>query len=520
MQPTDLFLFSVDNLRRRKGRTILTIIGVLVGVCAIVVMVSLGVAVNSSTDKMLENWGDLTKIEVSSSGAQQGTPNLDDSMVERFRSIPGVLAATPAMEMQEVPGTVVAGPNGRYEAAGQLVGMDPGAIEPMGYSLLTGSYDLGANQGGNRIPVLVGTQTMFGFRDTQKSQSSPDAQKYPQYDDGYTNIMNLPRYNEAGTLLNPEEFFFDIMRTKLTYRMVTGHNTASGESTYKECELVPVGTISGGTSDGTVGNGFVMSIESLKKLQADYRKATGSSMGGRSGDVGGGIGGFGGEVGGGGVMGGGVMGGGGKGSTTVGGYTRVLVKAKGVEVMDEVERSIKAEGYQIESITETRRQMQGQVAQTQMMLGGLAAVSLFVAALNIMNTMTMAITERRREIGIMKVLGCEIKHIRRMFLVEAGAIGLIGGVTGVTVSVAISLLLNNVGALLAILGLDSKGVDVGSFFGLGGLGQEGAATAVSLIPAWLIVFALVFATAVGLLSGLAPANSAVRISSLEAIRHE
>jgi ABC-type antimicrobial peptide transport system permease subunit len=76
--------------------------------------------------------------------------------------------------------------------------------------------------------------------------------------------------------------------------------------------------------------------------------------------------------------------------------------------------------------------------------------------------------------------------------------------------------------LLTLLGLKSGagGVDVGSLFGLGGLGQAGAAAAISIIPAWLIIFALVFAAAVGLLSGIAPANSAVRISSLEAIRHE
>ncbi|MDR1184599.1 MAG: ABC transporter permease [Coriobacteriales bacterium] len=517
MRLSDLLLFSIDNLRRRKGRTILTIIGVLVGVCAIVVMVSLGVAVNSSTDEMLKSWGDLTRIEVLNSGAQQGTPKLDDHMVERFSAIPGVLAATPAMESSDIPGNIVAGSSKRYEAGAQLIGMDPDAIKPLGYNLLTGSFELAANPSSNRIPVLVGVQAMFGFRDTHKSQNSPDAQKYPQYDEDYVNIVNLPRYDEAGTLLNPEEFFFDIMHTTLTYRMVIGRNDTSGEDVYREYELVPVGMISGGMSDWTVGNGFVMGIENLKKLQADYRKATGNSMGSRDGGGSGGAG-----IGG--IGGGGdeaaIAGGGGGGGTTVGGYTRVLVKAENVDVMDEVEQSIKAEGYQIYSITETRRQMQGQVAQTQMMLGGLAAVSLFVAALNIMNTMTMAITERRREIGIMKVLGCEIKNIRRMFLIEAGAIGLIGGVAGVVVSLTISLLLNNLGLLLAVLGLSSGGVDVGSFFGLGGLGQTGAVAAISIIPAWLIIFALAFAAAVGLLSGIAPANSAVRISSLEAIRHE
>ncbi|MDR1358863.1 MAG: ABC transporter permease [Coriobacteriales bacterium] len=527
MHLPDLFLFSVDNLRRRKGRTMLTIIGVLVGVCAIVVMVSLGVAVNNSTDEMLKNWGDLTRIEVLSEGAQQDTPKLDETMVEQFRSIPGVRVATPVMEPQDVSATIVGGPNNRFEAPGQLIGLEPGAIGPLGYALLAGSSKLTGNPDANRIPVLVGAQAPFGFRDTQKSQNSPDAQKYPQYDDEYMNILNLPRYDEKGTLLNPEEFFFDILHTKLFYRVVVGRDEGSGEDVYKEYELVPVGMISGGANDFAINNGFVMNIENLRKLQADVRKAAGGSAGGglergSDGNGGGSI-----AV----VSSRGGSGGGGASSSTGGGgsssgrgsagsYSRVLVKVEHVEAMDEVERSIKAEGYQIDSITETRRQMQGQVAQTQMMLGGLAAVSLFVAALNIMNTMTMAITERRREIGIMKVLGCELKNIRRMFLIEAGAIGLIGGVAGVLVSVLLSLLLNNLPALLALLGLGAGGVDVGSFFGLGGLGQTGTAAAISVIQAWLIAFALLFAAAVGLFSGILPARKAVRISSLEAIRHE
>jgi ABC-type antimicrobial peptide transport system permease subunit len=95
MKPRDLFLFSIENLRRRMGRTILTIIGVVVGVCAIVVMISLGIAVNRATDEMLQNWGDLTKIEVMRWNAQAGTPDLDDKMVERLRLIPNVIAVTP-----------------------------------------------------------------------------------------------------------------------------------------------------------------------------------------------------------------------------------------------------------------------------------------------------------------------------------------------------------------------------------------------------------------------------------------
>jgi ABC-type antimicrobial peptide transport system permease subunit len=136
-----------------------------------------------------------------------------------------------------------------------------------------------------------------------------------------------------------------------------------------------------------------------------------------------------------------------------------------------------------------------------------------------MNTMTMAITERTREIGVMKVLGCRLRDIRNMFLIESGAIGLLGGGVGCIVSVLISLLLNNLTNLLAFLGLQGN-VDIAGFFGLSGLSDQMPGMNLSIIPAWLILFALAFATGVGLLSGIGPARQATRISSLEAIRRE
>lgn len=64
MKISDLLKLSTDNLRRRKGRTALTVIGVVVGTCAIVVMISLGIATNRRTDEMLSTWSDLTQIQV------------------------------------------------------------------------------------------------------------------------------------------------------------------------------------------------------------------------------------------------------------------------------------------------------------------------------------------------------------------------------------------------------------------------------------------------------------------------
>ena len=143
-----------------------------------------------------------------------------------------------------------------------------------------------------------------------------------------------------------------------------------------------------------------------------------------------------------------------------------------------------------------------------LILGSLGGISLLVAAMGITNTMIMSIYERTREIGIMKVLGCVVGDIRTVFLLEAGLIGLGGGAIGVLLSYAISFVLNMLGSggLGSLLG--------GMYYG------GGDATRISVIPIWLVGLALVFSTLIGLISGFSPANRAVKISALEAIKHE
>ena len=138
----------------------------------------------------------------------------------------------------------------------------------------------------------------------------------------------------------------------------------------------------------------------------------------------------------------------------------------------------------------------------------LGAVSLLVAAIGIANTMIMSVTERTREIGIMKSLGCTVRDIRIMFLGEAGAIGFLGGVIGCVISAIASVAIN----LVSVASADVRGVVTAVIGG-------GEATRVSVIPWWLYLFAIAFSTAIGLLSGFQPANRAVRIPALDAIRN-
>ena len=180
-----------------------------------------------------------------------------------------------------------------------------------------------------------------------------------------------------------------------------------------------------------------------------------------------------------------------------------------------VDNGIKDMGFETYSLDSIREPMQKQMQQQQLFLGSLAAISLLVAAIGITNTMIMSIYERTREIGVMKVLGCKIGNIRVVFLMEAGLIGFCGGVMGVAVSFGISKLLN----YLAVSGSLGEG---GGFLGslMGGMGMMSGGSQLSIIPLWLIVASIVFATVIGLVSGFYPANRAVKISALEAIKHE
>jgi ABC-type antimicrobial peptide transport system permease subunit len=147
-------------------------------------------------------------------------------------------------------------------------------------------------------------------------------------------------------------------------------------------------------------------------------------------------------------------------------------------------------------------QQQGSVKMIQNVLGIIGAVAMLVAAIGIMNTMLMSIIERTREIGVIKVLGCQMGNILRLFLFEAACIGLIGGTLGLALSYGISYTINHLAQLFA-------GTTIMWF-------RESYR---SVIPPWLAITGVSFSALVALLSGLYPSIRAMRLSALEAIRN-
>ena len=139
MRFSDIWEMCAENLKRRKGRTFLTVLGVFIGCCSIIVMVSIGIGMTESQNQMLQNMGDLTIIEVSSGTSNTGQEmKLDDAAVETFSSIDGVQAVMPKMNCDYTV-NLYAGLNNRYKAEwATLVGVDTSALEAMGYEFLDG----------------------------------------------------------------------------------------------------------------------------------------------------------------------------------------------------------------------------------------------------------------------------------------------------------------------------------------------------------------------------------------------
>lgn len=489
MKIFDLIALSARNLSRRKGRTALTVIGVAVGTCLIIVMISFGIAMNQANEAMLATWGDLTQIEVygggtvyyssgsgtaviggSSGGGGDQPAVLNDEMIANFTKMDHVLAATPFYQAYSLNGTITAGKGDRYSAyLGNAVGVYASAMEPMGFTLASGDWmtDTGS-YGRDVIPVMVCEQTGYNFEDTRKSYNS--SKRYRWY--GQTDA--------AGNLLEP---FVDVNKDEMTLTLSSGD--AENPKT-KSWKLKVVGSINPDTAKGWwTQSSFILRIQDVKMLQEEYKDLAGSDA---------------------------------YYGSDSSSYDQVYVKVDDMDNVEAVDEAIQELGFSTYSMTQQREAMQEQVSQLMLILGCLAAFSLLVAALNIINTMTMAIYERTREIGVMKVLGCALGKIRMMFLIESGFIGFIGGVTGSVVSLVISFVLNNLTLIMAIFG--GGGGNLSGIMNSIGYYGGGMGSAVSVVPPWLVLLALAFATVIGLVAGILPAARATKISALEAIRHE
>jgi putative ABC transport system permease protein len=190
------------------------------------------------------------------------------------------------------------------------------------------------------------------------------------------------------------------------------------------------------------------------------------------------------------------------------GYSRALVIVDDPQQVLQVERTLLGEGYYAWSARSILESINLLFFIIQAVLGGIGAIALLVAAIGIANTMVMSILERTREIGLMKAVGATNRDVMSVFLGEAGAIGLLGGIGGILFGIGAAKLID----LIAVSYINSQTAASGGTI-------EEAFTIVN-IPVWLPLFALVFSLVIGVLSGIYPALRAVQLDPVAALKYE
>ncbi|HLF74686.1 MAG TPA: ABC transporter permease [Anaerolineales bacterium] len=188
------------------------------------------------------------------------------------------------------------------------------------------------------------------------------------------------------------------------------------------------------------------------------------------------------------------------------GYNEVIVKVTDVEKTLEVRDQIIALGFQANTMLDFVQGINNFYRVLQVVLGGVGAIALLVAAIGIANTMTMSILERTREIGLMKAVGATNRDVLAIFLGEAAGIGFIGGMGGVLIGWLAGQGLN----VIAIVYLAQQAAE------RGGLPPSVAV----YTPLWLPVFVLIFSILIGMVSGLYPALRAATMIPVMALKYE
>jgi putative ABC transport system permease protein len=189
------------------------------------------------------------------------------------------------------------------------------------------------------------------------------------------------------------------------------------------------------------------------------------------------------------------------GNSTKPSYMALTVRVHSPKDVPQVEAAIKKLGFATFSLLDATKNLRLVFTVFDLFLGLFGSLALTVASLGIINTLVMAILERRREIGILKALGATDRDVRSLFFAEAGAMGLFGGFFGVALGWLIGLALTW-GTTIYLHRQNLPGVKI------------------SYVPWWLALGAVGFAIAVSLVAGLYPASRAARLNPVEALRYE
>ncbi len=440
----DLISLILDNLGRRKGRVALTAVGVVIGTAAVVVLVSLAFGLQQSATEQLWGISDLTRIEVYPGMEDMGGGGM---MAEKVGGGGGGGGGNSGMKLL-TPQTI-----SDIEAISGVK-----SVIPLDYMYAGGMLKYGKLEGYTQI-LGAGVDDLSVFDYAVEGGTTTLGRGTAVIGSWVARNFYDPKLRPGQEPPAPP----DLLGQKVTMVMI--RYTQDGQEVRKNVTITITGVLAEtrGEADGTM---FV----TMDEATAWNEWSRGSRI-----------------------------------NRYKEGYSRLVVRANSADEVLDIADQINTMGYMASTPQEYVSSINSYFTTLQIIFGGIGAISLLVAAIGIANTMTMAILERTREIGLMKAIGATNRNVLTIFLGEAAGIGFVGGLGGVAIGWGGGQVLNVVASAFLAQQAATGGM-------MGGLA--------AVTPAWLPVFALIFATLVGLLSGLYPALRAATLEPVMALKYE
>jgi len=444
MRISDLIKMGLKNLARRKARTALTVIGVVIGTISIVVMVSIGMGMNASYEAQVMQSGSLTTIDVVANNYDYNEETgkesvqkqvLNDAFITMVKGLDHVEAVTPYIQQQ------IRVESGKYQNWGSLIAVDMSLIEEFAFPAVEKGE---APSVENKELFLLGGSFCKEFQ-------NPRSFRYePKELDPARDKMKLYLQNWDYTIMDGK---------KESYTPIHRYGVMKESGNYEFDYQVYV--------DISYYNQIFQKY--CKTLKPESRK---------------------------------------KALRAATSYNQVKISVDSIKNIEEVQDKLDELGYRTSSLKSNNEPMEKASEMLQLVLGCIGGVSMLVSAISIANTMIMSIYERTKEIGVMKVLGCYVRDIKKLFLFESAMIGFLGGAIGIGLSYLASWAINKYGAPIFQALLQSSYM------------YDMSTNEFSIIPIWLPLIALAFAMLVGVVSGYYPARRATKISAIEAMKTE
>jgi len=465
----DLAELAVRNLRESILRNSLTTIGISVGVASLVAMLSLGIGLQQLATRRLVRSGLFDTVVVTSrrdlrnfnrdedqgGPAPAESPVLDEPSRRKIEKIPNVIEAYPDLRFitsfayESKPHlTMVAGVPESYRTNDAFEGMQGSffSAESSAEAILQKSFAaelLGktAKAGSDDVPVGELAKPLLGKELTMRYAErtpSPATESAPQ----------------AGIV--PEG---DGLPDTTTYSIV---------SRELKLKIVGVTDLDPDSMRGPVRARVLLPLKFVESLHVVQPSALRDTT---------------------------------QAASKVPAYSTVSVRVKDPGKIQVVEDAIKKMGFNTFSMLDATRSLRRFFAVLDLFLGIFGSLALAVASIGIVNTLVMAILERRREIGIMKAIGASDVDVGALFFAEAGVMGALGGALGVALGWTIGRLIN-IGTNIYLKR------------------QDLAPEQIWFVPWWLVGSAIAFAIIVSLVSGLYPAVRAAQLDPVQALRYE